>query len=123
MTVSSDKRDCPLCGAAGSSAKPLQYRTGDFQIVQCGACDLVFLHRLPPQHEFEDELAWEVTSVSHAAHRKRKYPVLVALDRMTRFRMHMVKREPKRVLARLARPGPVVEVGCGGGVNLTPPPD
>jgi hypothetical protein len=122
MTVSTAKRDCPLCGAAPGRARPLQYGSDDFRVVQCEACDLAFLDRLPPQHEFEDERAWEVSSVSHAVQRKRKYPLLVALQQATRFRMHLTKREPKQMLARLVSPGPVVDVGCGGGVNLIPPP-
>ncbi|HEY2136101.1 MAG TPA: class I SAM-dependent methyltransferase [Xanthobacteraceae bacterium] len=122
MTVSRVQRDCPLCGAGASQARPLQYRTPEFQLVQCQACDLVFVDQLPPQHEFEDERAWEVSSVSHAAQRKRDYPVLVALQQMTRYRMHVFKRDPKQILARHVRPGPIVEVGCASGVNLTPPP-
>jgi methyltransferase family protein len=122
MTASTEKRDCPLCGAPAARAKPLTYGTDDFRVVQCEACDQVFLDRLPPQHEFEDERAWEISSVSHATQRKRDYPLLVAAQRMTRWRMHITKREPKRMLARRARPGPIVDIGCGGGVNLLPPP-
>lgn len=118
-----DKRNCPSCGAAPSLARPLAYRSREFQVVQCEACGLAFLDRLPPQHEFEDERAWEVSSVSHAAERKRDYPLLVALERATRFRMHMLgKREPKSMLARRVPPGPIVELGCGAGINLIPPP-
>jgi hypothetical protein len=122
MTAPIDTRDCPLCAAPASHAAPTAYGLDESRIVQCRDCDQVYLAQLPPQHEFEDERAWEVSSVSHAARRKAKYPILVALDRMTRARMHINKREPKNVLAGLVRPGPIVEVGCGGGVNLTPPP-
>src|SRR5882672_1418182 len=115
MTASGDKRDCPLCGAAAARARRAGYGSHEWPLVQCEACDLVFMERLPPQREFEDERAWEVSSVSHAEQRKQAYPILVALDRMTRFRMQLIKREPKRILARLARPGPVVDVGCGAG--------
>jgi hypothetical protein len=123
MTETFDKRDCPLCGAPAGKGRPLPYGTAEFRVVQCAACDQVFLDRLPPQHEFTDERAWEVSSVSHAAQRKRDYPLLVAAQRMTRWRMHVTKREPKNILAQNARPGPIVEVGCGGGVNLLPPPE
>jgi len=123
MTETFDKRDCPLCGAPAGAAWPLPYGTPEFRVVQCTACDQVFLDRLPPQHEFAEERAWEVSSVSHAAQRKRDYPILVAAQRMTRWRMHITKREPKSILAQHARPGPIVEIGCGGGVNLIPPPE
>ena len=78
MTETFDKRDCPLCGAPAGRARPLPYGTAEFRVVQCSACDLVFLDHLPPQHEFADERAWEVSSVSHATQRKRDYPILVA---------------------------------------------
>ncbi len=123
MAAPDDARACPLCGAAASGARPLAYGSGEFQVVQCAACDLAFLDRLPPQHEFADERAWEVSSVSHAAERRRAYPILVALQHATRYRMHLfAKREPKTMLARLVPPGPIVELGCGAGVNLLPPP-
>ena len=125
MTSSIDKRDCPLCGAPAGRAKPTPYGTAEFSVVQCGDCGLAYLDRLPPQHEFEDERAWEVSSVSHAEQRSRDYPIMTALHNSTRFRMHLrvlTRREPKRILARHARPGPVVDLGCGAGINLIPPP-
>src|SRR5438270_567967 len=122
MTETFDKRDCPLCGAPAGKGRPLPYGTAEFRVVQCAACDQVFLDRLPPQHEFTDERAWEVSSVAHAVQRKRDYPILVALQKATRWRMHTTKRQPKTTLASHVRPGPVVEVGCAAGVNLLPPP-
>jgi len=123
MTPPIEHRNCPLCGAPADRARPTPYGTADFRVVQCGGCDLAYLDRLPPQDEFEDERAWEVSSVSHAEQRKRDYPIMITLHNATRFRMHMMtKREPKRILARNARPGPVVDVGCGAGINLIPPP-
>ena len=116
-------RNCPLCGAAASGARPLPYGSDEFHVVQCGTCDLAFLDRLPAQHEFADERAWEVSSVSHAVQRERDYPILTALQRATRYRMHLLtKRQPKTMLARLVPPGPIVELGCGAGINLIPPP-
>jgi hypothetical protein len=125
MTSSIDIRDCPLCGAPADRAKPTSYGTAEFAVVQCGDCDLAYLDCLPPQHEFEDERAWEVSSVSHAEQRSRDYPIMNVLENSTRFRMHLrelTRREPKRILARHVRPGPVLDLGCGAGIHLIPPP-
>jgi hypothetical protein len=126
MTSSIDKRDCPLCGAPAGRATPTPYGSADFAVVQCGNCDLAYLDRLPPQHEFEDARAWEVSSVSHAEQRSRDYPIMSVLESSTRFRMRLrelTRREPKSILARHVRPGPIVDVGCGAGINLVPPPE
>lgn len=123
MTETFDERDCPLCRAPADKARPLPYGTPEFHVVQCTACDQVYVDRLPPQHEFADERAWEVSSVSHKVQRKCDYPILVALHQMTRWRMHIRRREPKDILAAHARPGPIVELGCAVGTNLLPPPE
>jgi len=122
MDAQANNRNCPLCDAPATGAKPLPYAWDGGALVECDQCSLVFLDRLPAQHEFETERAWEVSSVSHAAQRKRDYPILIALHRATRYRMHITKRVPKKMLARRVRPGPIVDVGCGAGINLIPPP-
>src|ERR1700749_3172133 len=108
MIAANYKRNCPLCGAAANRARPLAYGTDEFRVVQCEVCDIAFLDRLPPQQEFEDTRAWEVSRISHADQRKRDYPLLLRRARIPRLRFHLMsKREPKQILARLVQPGPV----------------
>jgi hypothetical protein len=49
--------------------------------------------------------------------------MLFALDRLTRARFRLTyRRRPSAIVARLAQPGPVLDLGCGDGSCLNPPP-
>jgi hypothetical protein len=116
-------RACPLCGAPGALAIPTAYGNSEWPIVKCRECSLVFVGRTPVQAEFEDERAWEKSFVRETERRARDHGALFALDRLTRARFRLAyRRRPKAIVARLARPGPVLDLGCGDGNSLNPPP-
>jgi methyltransferase family protein len=116
-------RACPLCGAASSFAAPTPYGSDEWPVVRCRECDLVYIGRTPIQAEFEEERAWEKSSVRETVRRARDHGVLFALDRLTRARFRLAyRRRPKAMVARLAQPGPVLDLGCGDGKCLSPPP-
>jgi SAM-dependent methyltransferase len=116
-------RACPLCGAPSARATPTKYGNTEWPIVKCGDCGLVFVGRTPDQTEFEDERAWEKSFVIETERRARDHGAIFALDRLTRARFKLaLRRNPKAMIARLARPGPVLDLGCGDGNSLNPPP-
>jgi SAM-dependent methyltransferase len=117
-------RACPLCGTPPSaSAVPTHYGSPEWPIITCGECGFVFVGRTPVQAEFEDERAWEKSFVRETERRARDHGVLFTIDRLTRARFKLAyRRQPKAIVARLARPGPVLDLGCGDGNSLNPPP-
>jgi SAM-dependent methyltransferase len=116
-------RACPLCGAPGSQAILTNYGNTEWPIIECRECGLVFVGRTPAQAEFEEERAWEKSFVRETERRARDHGALFALDRLTRARFKLAyRRRPKAIVARLARPGPVLDLGCGDGNSLNPPP-
>jgi SAM-dependent methyltransferase len=116
-------RPCPLCGTPGTQATLTNYGNIEWPIIECRECGLVFVGRTPVQAEFEDERAWEKSFVRETERRARDHGALFALDRLTRARFKLAyRRRPKAIVARLARPGPVLDLGCGDGNSLNPPP-
>jgi SAM-dependent methyltransferase len=116
-------RACPLCGTPSARACLTDYGSAEWPILTCGQCSLVFVGRTPVQSEFEDERAWEKSFVRETERRARDHGALFAIDRLTRARFKLAyRRQPKAIVARLARPGPVLDLGCGDGNSLNPPP-
>jgi hypothetical protein len=116
-------RACPLCGTPSTHAVPTTYGSDEWPVITCGECGLVFVGRTPVQAEFEDERAWEKSFVRETERRARDHGALFAIDRLTRARFKLAyRRRPTAIVARLARPGPVLDLGCGDGKILTPPP-
>jgi SAM-dependent methyltransferase len=116
-------RACPLCGAPSAQAVPTHYGSVEWPIIACGHCGLVFVGRTPVQAEFEDERAWEKSFARETQRRARDHGALFAVDRLTRARFKFAyRRRPRAIVARLARPGPVLDLGCGDGSSLNPPP-
>ncbi|MGQ0675703.1 MAG: class I SAM-dependent methyltransferase [Rhodospirillales bacterium] len=85
----------------------------------CASCGFVYLENAPVYEELAVVHAWEKSAVAEGEARKRESPVLQAVSKGTRFRLHWFKR---RRVADLARaylpPGRVVDVGCGDGAQI-----
>ncbi|PKP79950.1 MAG: hypothetical protein CVT79_17325 [Alphaproteobacteria bacterium HGW-Alphaproteobacteria-18] len=107
-------RKCPACGDDTPARKGIG--RDPWHMAQCGACKFLYLDALPVQEAFEGEFAWDATFVAEKKRRRQAQPIVQWLDEKTRWRLHVFPRpETRYFLERLARPGPVLDVGCGDG--------
>jgi hypothetical protein len=122
MTASSLTRACPLCSTPPDTAAKLNFGPREWPLLRCRKCKLVFLGRIPEYEELVEERAWERTSVLNAERRTREYPIMMTTERATRARLGICKRRPVDRIVGSAKPGPIIDLGCGKGDHLNPPP-
>ncbi len=112
-------RACPLCQSRSNRLLDA-YSLDPWRIVRCDDCGFVFLLNPPEYVELEDDFAWEKTSVTEVARRKKTRPIVWWLDQKTRWRLHMFRPSRQDFYRRLFKPGRVLDVGCG---DSSGPPD
>jgi SAM-dependent methyltransferase len=111
-------QNCPLCDA--SDPAPLAgYGEGIWQLVRCIPCGFVYLDRAPDYTALFAAMAWEKTGAAELERRAETRPFSFRLSRATRIRMALLPRKKMSdLVARAARPGNVVDLGCGTGWHL-----
>src|SRR5712692_4199580 len=117
-TVRVVARDCPLCD--GGDAAPLTgYGHDIWRLVSCRGCGFVYLDRSPDYSALLDAMAWEKTGAAELERRAEIRPISFRLSRATRIRMALLPRKRMAdLVARVARPGNVIDLGCGTGGQL-----
>ncbi len=113
-------RACPQCGGLPAMALP-RYSTAEWHVVTCADCGFVYLRNPPAYQELVDDFAWEKTSAAETVRRRETRPLLMWLDRQTRWRLHMLRGSRQDFYRRLFKPGRVLDVGCGAGGGVPEP--
>lgn len=118
--VSLDMRACPACEGQQVRFLP-SYSTPRWQVVECSSCRFVFLQNPPVYERMVEEFAWEKTKAAEKERRKESRPVVMQIDRSTRWRLGRFKQKRKDLYRSLFKPGRVLDVGCGKGRHVPPP--
>ncbi|HEY0105509.1 MAG TPA: methyltransferase domain-containing protein [Rhizomicrobium sp.] len=109
-------RNCPLCGAPPPDTAPLSYSDPEWPLKQCPDCSMVYLEWAPAYARLEDELGFTTQHDKYWEKRLKEQPVLATLDKLTMWRLGMLgDPTPASGLRAWAKPGPVLDVGCGDG--------
>jgi SAM-dependent methyltransferase len=113
-------RACPACEGQEARILP-RYSTSRWQVVECASCRFVFLQNPPVYERMVEEFAWEKTKVVEKERRNESRPVVMQIDRSTRWRLGAFKQKRKDLYRSLFKQGRVLDVGCGGGRNIPKP--
>jgi len=115
-----DLRRCPQCDGDKREVLPV-YSSGDWKIASCEDCGFVYLSNPPKYERLVDEFAWEKTRAAEVKRRREKRPIRKWLDERTRWRSSALRPSLARQLRRMFPPGPILDVGCGGGREIAEP--
>lgn len=113
-------RACPHCESTTFDNLPAYSRDG-WKIVTCSACGYVYLSN-PVQYEsLVDDFAWEKTRDAEVTRRRKQRPIRKWLDERTRWRSNLLRPNAGAQMLRMFEPGPILDVGCGGGRKMPEP--
>lgn len=120
--IAQHPRQCPLCAASRDESAETPYSRPPWRIVQCAACNFVYQDAAPPQELLQEELAWERTHATETARRKAERPHIKSAATRVRMlgRRLFGRRQAHLILREFATPGPVIDLGCGGGGQIAP---
>ena len=112
-------RACPVCGTGSASARPTAYGTPSWPVLACGGCGFTYIADAPDYAAMSETLAWERSTKLEEKRRKKARPFSWRLSKATRFRLWLFPRKrAETMIARVAAPGNVIDLGCGDGAHL-----
>jgi SAM-dependent methyltransferase len=113
-------RSCPICGRDNQSQPLLEYSLAPWELKRCVGCGLVYLVNPPEYASLQDERAWEKSWAEEDTKHRLRNPALYHIGRRLQAIPRRLFRRDKlgAWIRRFVAPGPVLDVGCGGGEGL-----
>lgn len=110
-------RPCPQCESADKKAEG--YSHGEWEIMRCTRCDFVYLGSVPTYQELSSEFEWSQSFQSEDMRRKKSYPLLSKIDKVSRFRTSLFPiTHPMQFVRQYVSSGRIIDLGCGSGSYL-----
>ena len=118
------ERPCPACGDSASARPERTDTPQEWPLVRCGDCGFVYLSRGPNYNALFLTMAWGKTTQVEEQRRADLRPYSYRFSKVTRWRMGLLPRtRPIDQIIRHARPGNVIDLGCGDGGPLNGLPE
>lgn len=118
------ERSCPLCEADNTQAPAGPHSAGPWRVKRCLQCDFVYLENAPKYEILREAHSWNKSKELEKARRASSHPALNAVSMRTRWRLRLMRHRPvPLLLVRHARPGNVIDLGCGTGKYLKDAPE
>jgi 2-polyprenyl-3-methyl-5-hydroxy-6-metoxy-1,4-benzoquinol methylase len=99
-------RECPNCGSEDCKTKLTE---GDFNIVKCSGCGLVYLQNIPEENEIYEDY-YEIKFCKDDYSMNSKYDYLAEICAINQQRLCFLKKFKKE--------GKLLDVGCGSGLFM-----
>ncbi|MGR3983803.1 MAG: class I SAM-dependent methyltransferase [Gammaproteobacteria bacterium] len=110
-------RACPLCAQPAARGGP--YSEDIWSVVDCPQCAFVYIDKAPVYAEMESNLAWEKSIEMEKTRRAGMRKFGYALSKRLAFRYRIFPRKKfSQMVAQLAQPGAVIDIGCGAGHQM-----
>jgi len=113
-------RNCPLCGNSNENGQNLAYGPTEWPMKKCSSCGMVYLVKSPDPEELFENLAWEKSSKVEDTRREKEHGLTRKISKATRWRLHVFTRRSIEIITqKYAKPGRIVDLGCGDGSHLS----
>ncbi|MFN3461133.1 MAG: methyltransferase domain-containing protein [Oceanibaculum sp.] len=112
-------RRCPACGHDNSDLRPHRYSLGIWTAKQCYRCRFLYLDKAPDYSAMKSQISWENSTKLETEWRAKTRSIQTKLSKSTRWRLHLFPRRTIPMLVtRYAKPGNVLDLGCGDGGQI-----
>lgn len=112
-------RECPQCGRDNAHQPAGRYSLGVWAVKACADCGFTYIDQAPASTSLSEDIPWEKSAQVEAEWRNASRGIQQSLSRWTRWRLHLLPRKTMpHLLRRHARPGNVLDLGCGDGGQM-----
>ncbi len=118
--TASSIRACPNCTTDKTTYLPA-YSRGEWRVVECENCSMVYLQNPADYEALEEEFAWEKTYVEEDAMRQRRKSWIKRAARQIRILSYNLRRDANDHYLAILGAGNILDVGCGNVVRWRAP--